>query len=72
MHFSAKRRLHLTLDGQPTESIQPEVIDFYAYNLKTRPLVLADAVQGNLGADFMLANQAIIDFGSAVLFLPKR
>lgn len=70
--YLAKRRLGLTLDGRKTESIQPQIIDFYAYNLKQRPSLPSEAVQGNLGADFMLANQAIIDFGSGMLFLPKR
>jgi hypothetical protein len=70
--YLSKKRLSVRLDGQEAESIQPEVIDFYAYNLKTRPLDPADTVQGNLGADFMLANQAIIDFGSGTLFLPTR
>jgi hypothetical protein len=70
--YFSKKRLSVSLDGQEAEPMQPEVIDFYAYNLKTRPPNPADTVQGNLGADFMLANQAIIDFGSGTLFLPTR
>jgi hypothetical protein len=70
--YLSKKRLSVRLDEQEAEPMQPEVIDFYAYNLKKRPNNSADTVQGNLGADFMLANQAIIDFGSGILFLPTR
>ena len=49
--------------GQPTEAF---IKDTYAYSKRTRP---ADANGGMIGADFLIAHGAVIDFGSKTLYL---
>jgi hypothetical protein len=45
------------------------VEDTYAYSKAPRPADAEAARGGELGADFMIANEAVIDFGNAVLYL---
>ncbi len=65
-----KRQISIVIDGQTTTPQQPWSWDIYAYSSLPRPTGPHD--DGYLGADFMLANQAIIDFGTATLFVAKR
>jgi hypothetical protein len=64
-----KRPVVITIDQQATAPTQPWVYDLYAYSSKPRPTSAHD--EGYLGAEFMLANQAVIDFGTGTLFLPR-
>jgi hypothetical protein len=70
--FLSRGAVSIIIDGQATASDQLQILDTYAYNAERRPSDPSMAVQGVLGAQFMLANQAVIDFGSETLFLPKR
>ena len=70
--FLSRSPVSITIDGQATASEQLEILDEYAYNAQKRPSDPSMAIHGDLGAQFMLANQAVIDFGSETLFLPKR
>jgi hypothetical protein len=70
--FISRKQVVIAIDGQGTAPTQPMIPDYCAYNDLPRPTVAAQAVQGNLGAVFMLANQAVIDFGTETLFLPGR
>lgn len=45
------------------------VYDLYAYAEKPRPYRASDGRAGVLGADFLIANQAVIDFGLGRLYL---
>lgn len=45
------------------------VYDIYAYAEKPRPYRAIDGRAGMLGADFLIANQAVIDFGRNRLYL---
>lgn len=56
------------LDGQTFQTKTATVFDTYAYEAKPRPTG-ANAVAGDIGCDFMRANQAVIDFGSGTLYL---
>ncbi len=65
-----KRQASFVIDGQATAPTQPWAYDLYAYSSADRPAASHD--DGFLGADFMLANQAIIDFGTGTLFIAPR
>lgn len=64
-----KRQLTIVIDRQQAAPAQPWSYDLDAYSS------VASAPDGRddvfLGADFMLANQAVIDFGTATLFLAQ-
>lgn len=64
--YLAKRQVEIRIDGQATAPTQPLVWNISGYdgNAHSREQV-------TLGAEFMLANRAIIDFGSGTLFLPN-
>jgi len=62
-----KYQLQLAVDGQQTAPVQPLSFDPYAYSSVPRPE--KTDFDASLGADFMLANQAVIDFGSEILFV---
>jgi len=64
-----KHPVSITLDGQPCLSAQAWAWDLYAYSSEARPVTPHQ--DGYLGADFMLANQAVIDFGTETLFVSK-
>ena len=67
--YLAKRVLPYMIDGQNVPPPQPHSWDLAAYNSTKRSDEPHD--EGYIGADFMLANQAIIDFGTEMLFLAK-
>jgi hypothetical protein len=62
-----KRQVSVVIDGQKVASAQPLSFDLSAYSSVKQPTGPHD--DGYLGADFMLANQAVIDFGTETLFL---
>ena len=62
----AKRVLSVSIDGDRTAQTQPWIFDLSAYNSRKS---VASRVDGSLGAEFMLANRAVIDFGAGELFL---
>jgi hypothetical protein len=61
--------LSFAIDGQQTKTIIPNVYDVFAYVSEVRPTAQLSHSVGFLGADFMLANHAVIDFGTNTLFL---
>lgn len=61
--------VQITVDGAPAAPAKALSLDIYAYGTAERPAANADS--GYLGADFMLANHAIVDFGSDTLYLPR-
>jgi hypothetical protein len=65
-----KRQVSIVLDGQNTAPAQPLSWDLSAYSSVQRPSGPHD--DGYLGAEFMLANQAIIDFGTETLFIAAQ
>jgi hypothetical protein len=65
--FLFKHQVSIVLDGQSTAPAQPLSWDLSAYSSVPRPSGPHD--DGYLGAEFMLANQAIIDFGTETLFI---
>jgi hypothetical protein len=65
----AKHVLSYTIDGQKVPPAQPVSWDLFGYSSAQRDKEPHD--EGFLGADFMLANQAVIDFGTDMLFLAK-
>jgi hypothetical protein len=46
-------------------------MDMYAYAGMKAPSNPAERIDGTIGTDFMLANQAVIDFGTESLFIRK-
>ncbi|MEF9421423.1 hypothetical protein [Xanthomonas citri] len=60
--------IELFLDGQKLASPAARIYDIYAYDGSARPTAKKDRVDGFLGCDFMLANHAIIDFGSELIY----
>lgn len=58
----------IVVDGQPLQSIKAQSYDLYAYDGTERPSEASEVVDGYLGCDFMRANDAVIDFGSGLLF----
>jgi hypothetical protein len=67
--YVAKQVLNYTVDGQVTAPAQPHSWDLLAYSSRKRDTQTYN--EGFLGADFMLANQAVVDFGTDTLFLAK-
>ena len=68
-NWLSKRPLRLSIDRQKTAWMQPTVQDTYAYSSGTPPADETKWVGGYLGCDFMLANDAVIDFGTGTLLL---
>lgn len=68
-NWLSKRPVRLSIDGQKTAWMQPTVQDTYAYSSGTPPADETKWVGGYLGCDFMLANDAVIDFGTGTLLL---
>lgn len=69
--YLAKHALMITIDGQRTAWTQPIVQDTYGYSKAQR--VNGAEMDGYLGCDFMLANEAVIDFRTGKLLLrPQR
>jgi hypothetical protein len=67
--YLAKRVLSYSIDDQAVPPAQPVSWDLFGYSSTGRNAEPHD--EGFLGADFMLANQAVIDFGTETLFLAK-
>jgi hypothetical protein len=67
----AKRQITLAIDGKQTAVCQPRIMDMYAYAGMKAPSNPAERIDGTIGTDFMLANQAVIDFGTESLFIRK-
>ncbi len=62
-----KHVVSLSIGGQEMAPAWPHSLDLFGYSSEPRP---ADAHEdGYLGADFMLMNSAVIDFGTGVLFV---
>lgn len=66
--YNVRTPIILTLDGQRVPLIRPQSLDASAYQSGSNPHYLDAAT---LGADFMLDNQAVIDFGTGTMFLRK-
>ncbi len=67
--YLVKHVLDYALDGQSAAPAQPVAWDLSAYSSATRSGEPHN--EGYLGASFMLANQAVIDFGTEILFVAK-
>lgn len=68
--YIAKRNIDIVVDGQRAVPDRPRIFDTYAYDGEPRPATVPDARHTvRLGADFLLAKQAVIDFGTEMLFL---
>ncbi len=68
-NWLTKDPIRMTVDGQLTIWTQPIVQDTYAYSSQPAPTDASKLLGGYLGCDFMLANQAVIDFGTGTLLL---
>jgi predicted aspartyl protease len=68
-NYLTKQPVMITIEGQRTAWAQPIVQDTYAYSSSTKPDDVATMTGGYLGCDFMLANEAVIDFRSGRLML---
>lgn len=67
--YIAKRMVDIVVDGQRVVSDRPQIYDTYAYESETRAAQPDNTHRVRLGADFFLANQAVIDFGTNMLFI---
>ena len=70
--FLSKRLVSITVDGQDTAPTQPLIFDYYAYESGKRPAVPGKDGTVTIGAEFMLANRAVIDFGTQTLLIAPR
>jgi hypothetical protein len=61
-----KNYAQLSIDGQAVKPIWPESWDLFGYSAEARK---KGAPAGFLGAEFMLLNSGIIDFGNGILFV---
>lgn len=69
--YIAKRPLTLSIGEQTTPTIQPLIYDTNAYSGAQPSKVGVPPSSGLLGAAFMLANSAVIDFRTHVLLLKR-
>jgi len=67
--YSAAEPVTLRIGPWSSLPLTPKIWDTYQYEAKPRPAAPEDAEGGLLGADFMIANHAVIDFGGSVLYL---
>jgi hypothetical protein len=67
--YIVKRPLPATVDGQAVAAMQPWSYDIAGYASEKPHAVIS--VTFVLGADFMLANNAVIDFATETLLLPR-
>ncbi|BBD97024.1 hypothetical protein SAMIE_1005250 [Sphingobium amiense] len=71
--YFPKRDVEIAIDGQEAAPIRPQIFDTYAYDSAPRPATSDAAHTARLGADFMIANRVVIDFGSETIFIgPQR
>ena len=68
-NWLSKKPLRIAIDGQKSAWMQPTVQDTYAYSSAEPPVDETKRIGGYLGCDFMLANEAVIDFGTGTLLL---
>ena len=68
--YLSKKVLKISLDGQTMQDFQPRIFDKSDYS--SGAYSPEKAVAGDIGADFMLANQAVIDFGTGRFFVKSR
>lgn len=66
--FITRHEVSFVVDGQVTAPVQARAWNVGAYDAHIRK----QEDKARIGSDFMLANQAMIDFGSATLFLRPR
>ena len=67
--FIARKPVAITIDGQKAAAIQPLIWDTYDYDTQERsPTPDASHIM-MIGADFMLANQVVLDFGTGTLLI---
>lgn len=64
-----KLPVQVEINGNTFNSPKAHSYDIYAYMAMPRPAKPEEEMNGYLGCDFMHANGAVIDFGSASLFL---
>lgn len=64
-----KDPIQVEINGNTFNSPKAHTYDIYAYTAVPRPSEPEAVIDGYLGCDFMHANGAVIDFGSASLFL---
>jgi hypothetical protein len=55
--------------SQPSD--KATVLDEYVYSSRPRPTDSTQAIGGALGADFLIAHDAVVDFGNKLLFVKK-
>lgn len=67
--YIAKRMVDIVVDGQRVAPDRPQIFDTYAYDSEPRSATADNTHRVRLGADFFLANEAVIDFGTNMLFL---
>lgn len=70
--YETAKPVALKIDGWATVLTKATIEDMYAYSKTPRPINTMAARGGVLGADFMIANKAVIDFGNAILYLKQR
>jgi hypothetical protein len=66
--YIAKWPVEIDVDTQTTANSQPWIWDVDAYNSKKAPT----GIEATIGAEFMLANVAVIDFGTETLLIRAK
>lgn len=69
--YALAKPVRFQVDSWMSPDTHIEVEDLYAYGKIPRPTD-DSATGGNLGADFMINNKAVIDFGNSVLYLKNN
>lgn len=67
--YIAKSMVDIVVDQQRVAPDRPHILDTYAYDSMPRATAPDSNHVVRLAADFLLANQAVIDFGTNTLFL---
>lgn len=67
--YTAAKPVVFHIGGWSSIPMTVSIEDTYAYSKSPRPADATTARGGALGADFMIRNGAVIDFGNAVLYL---
>ena len=65
--YANASEIRLAIDGHKTVAPTASIYDTYAYDGDVRPA--SGSIGGYLGAEFLLPNKAIIDFGTGTLYL---
>lgn len=69
--YDTAQPIALNIDRAIFKPMTVSIVDTFAYSGSVRPAEVHSARGGALGADFMIENGAVIDFGNAVLYLKK-